>query len=227
MNVRAFGFLALAAFAFVGCGKQDASTGTPSEGLGIPSGTYAVDKTHAYLTFSYLHQGLSYPLIRATALDGELVLDASDLSNSRTAIAVEVESIRSNTDYFDKELASAKFFNAAKFPHITFVSERYDATSETEGQLHGLVTVRGITQPLLLNVRINGAMENPITNKPVIGFSASGRLKRSDFELDRFIPAVADQVDIAIEVEFAQGSSDTSAAAVALAETATGEGSAD
>ena len=44
--------------------------------LGIPSGTYSVDKSHTYLTFSYLHQGLSYPLLRARGIDGELDLDA-------------------------------------------------------------------------------------------------------------------------------------------------------
>ena len=38
--------------------------------LGIPSGTYAVDKSHTYVTFSYFHQGLSYPLLRATGIDG-------------------------------------------------------------------------------------------------------------------------------------------------------------
>ena len=64
---------------------------------------------------------------------------------------------------------------------------------------------------------INGGIVNPITNKPTLGVSATGALNRSDFDLDRFIPAVADRVDIAIEAEFALGSNDGSAAAVAIA----------
>jgi len=53
-------------------------------------------------------------------------------------------------------------------------------------------------------------------NKPVIGFSASGTLRRSDFGLDRFVPMVADEVEIRIEAEFLRGSNEGSAAAVRI-----------
>lgn len=64
-------------------------------------------------------------------------------------------------------------------------------------------------------------MVNPISSKPAIGFSASGYLQRSDFGLDRFIPAVADRVELKIEIEFEQGSNDESMAAAELAHTLT------
>ena len=208
-------------------GGNDAAPVAAENGFGIPSGTYAVDPAHAYLAFSYFHQGLSYPLIRATMLDGELEFDADAIENSDARIAVNVDSIRTNTPYFDKELASPKFFNAAKFPYITFSSERYEATAERAGRLHGIVTIRGISRPLVLDVTINGAMENPITEKPVIGFSAAGQLKRSDFELDRFIPAVADDVAIDIEIEFVEGRTESSAAAAEIAAAAEGSANAD
>ncbi len=204
----------------ISCGGGDGTaTDAPvaEGGLGVPSGIYALDKTHAYVTFSYLHQGLSYPLLRATSLDGELELDAADIENSKVHVAIEADSIRTNTPYFDRELASPKFFNAGKYPHITFTADRYESTTESTGALHGLVTIRGISKPLSLAVTINGAMVNPITKKPVVGISAQGSLQRSDFDLDRFIPAVADRVDISIEAEFAAGSSENSAAAAALA----------
>lgn len=205
-----------------GCGGDGSApdAGDATDGLGIPSGTYAIDTTHAYVTFSYLHQDLSYPLIRATGVDGELELDADEIGNSTTRIAVRADSIRSNTGYFDKELASPKFFNANKYPHMTFVGDDYTSIDDSHGTLSGQVTIRGITMPLTLDVTINGAMVNPITEVPTIGVSASGSLARSDFGLDRFIPAVADQVDIAIEAEFALGSSERSAAAAELAMTA-------
>ena len=91
------------------------------------------------------------------------------------------------------------------------------ATADMAGKLHGTVTIRGITKPLTLDVTINGAMEHPMSGTPVIGVSANGFVNRSDFELDRFIPAVADRVDIAIEAEFQAGSSESSQAAAALA----------
>ena len=207
----------LCCVAACGDGGGEQGDAAANNGLGIPSGTYAVDPAHAYLTFSYLHQGLSYPLIRATSVDGELELDARAIENSSTRIAVNVDSIRTNTPYFDKELASPKFFNAGKYPYITFSSQRYEATAEGSGRLHGLVTIRGISRPLTLDVQLNGAMENPLSGKPVIGFSAQGALLRSDFELDRFIPAVADEVAVRIEIEFVEGRTASSAAASELA----------
>jgi polyisoprenoid-binding protein YceI len=216
--MRASAFLVIAAL-IGGCSQdeQPEIQMADEEGLGIPSGIYAVDKTHTYLTFTYLHQDLSYPLLRATGIDGELDLDPSAMEKSSVNIAVDVATIRSNVDYFDKELASPKFFNANKFPKISFASNSYESISETQGALSGFVTIRGITKPMILTVKINGALTHPMTGKPVIGFSASGYLNRSDFGLDRFIPAVADRVDLKIEAEFEHGSNEGSTAAAKLA----------
>ena len=215
MNYRNYVYLAATFLLLSACGQGEP---TVDGGLlGIPSGTYAVDKSHTSVTFSYFHQGLSYPLLRATEIDGELELDSNALEKSRTSIAVEVESIRSNLDYFDKELASRKFFHADKYPHITFATQSFSPRNETSGELSGFITIRDITKPIVLSVVINGAMQHPMLDTPVIGFSASGSLRRSDFGLDRFVPMVADQVDISIEAEFLQGSNEGSSVAAKIA----------
>ena len=207
----------VASFLIAGCGQSDQSGVRVEGGLGIPSGTYAVDKSHTYVVFSYLHQGLSYPLLRMTDIDGELELDSAAMQNSKASIAIAVNSIRTNLDYFDEELASRKFFHADKYPHITFSTHRYRPLSDSEGELTGYVTIRNVTKPITLAVTINGAMEHPMMNKPVIGFSATGSLSRSDFDLDRFVPMVADEVKVRIEAEFLHGSNAESAAAAQLA----------
>ncbi len=215
MNYRNYLQLTAIFLLLSGCGQSEP---TVEVGLfGIPSGTYSVDKSHTSVTFSYFHQGLSYPLLRATGIDGELDLDSNALGESRASIAVDVESIRTNLDYFDKELSSRKFFHADKYPHITFATHSYTSLSDSLGELTGFVTIRGITKPIVLSVQINGAMQHPALHTPVIGFSASGSLKRSDFGLDRFVPMVGDKVEIRIEAEFLLGSNEGSAAAVKLA----------
>ncbi len=212
MNARSCLTLALALIFVSACGQS----GPEDDGgiLGVPSGTYAVDKSHTYVTLSYLHQGLAYPLLRATAIDGELELNNRNLDKSTVSIAVATDSIRTNLDYFDKELASRKFFHADEYPHITFATHGYTPFNESSGELVGFITIRGITKPLVLSVRINGAIEHPLLKKPVIGISASGSLKRSDFGLTRFVPMVGDLVQISIEAEFLKGSNDGSANAV-------------
>ena len=214
MNFRNCLSLAAALALLAACGQ-----GEPVDDggvLGIPSGTYAIDKSHTYLTFSYFHQGLSYPLLRATGIDGELELDNRELEKSTVSIAVDVDSIRTNLDYFDKELASRKFFHAEKYPYITFATHSYRPLNESSGELTGFVTIRDITRPIVLSVTINGAMDHPMLKTPVIGFSASGSLSRSDFGLDRFVPMVADQVVISIEAEFLHGGNEGSAAAARI-----------
>jgi polyisoprenoid-binding protein YceI len=205
---------------FTSCGQSAA----PPAGDGpipIPSGTYAIDTSHTYVTFSYMHQGLSYPLLRATDIDGELELDSASMDKSAVSVSVGVDSIRTNMDYFDKELASRKFFHAEKYPYINFTTHSYETISDHEGTLTGFVTIRDITKPLVLSVKINGAMNHPMQNIPVIGFTASGSLDRADFGLDRFVPLVANKVEIKIEAEFLQGSNEGSAAAAQRAADAT------
>ena len=199
------------------CGQGDQPQTSVDGGLPIPSGTYAVDKSHTYVIFSYLHQDLAYPLLRATDIDGELELDVGAMKNSAVSIAIAVDSIRTNLEYFDNELASRKFFHAEKYPHITFATYSYKPLSESLGELTGFVTIRDVTRPIVLSVTINGAMAHPTLNKPVIGFSATGSLSRSEFDLDRFLSDVSDHVDIRIEAEFLYGSNDDSAAAADLA----------
>ncbi len=201
-----------------GCGQSEPP---PAADGSVPSGTYAIDKNHTYITFSYMHQGLSYPLLRATGVDGELEFDADNMADNSVSVAVEVGSIRTNMDYFDKELASRKFFHADKYPYITFTTHSYEPTSDTDGKLTGFVTIRDVTKPLVLAVRLNGTAVIPYNNKPAVGFSASGTLKRADFDLDRFVPMVGNEVTVKIEAEFWQGSNEGSAAAARLAQEAT------
>jgi polyisoprenoid-binding protein YceI len=210
-------FAALTVLLLLACGPSENAQDRPVGNLGIPSGTYAVDKSHTYVIFSYLHQDLSYPLLRLTEIDGQLELDSNVIENSTASIAMAVDSIRTNLDFFDKELVSRKFFHAEKYPHITFATHSYAPLSESLGELTGFVTIRNITRPLVLAVTLNGAMEHPALKRPVIGFSATGTLKRSEFDLDRFIPMIADQVEVRIEAEFLYGSNEGSEAAAQLA----------
>jgi len=216
MNIRIH--LAICVLLFLAaCGDRS----TVDTGGIVPSGTYAIDPGHTYITFYYLHQGLSFPLLRATEIDGELEYDADDIENSSINVAIAADSIRSNIDYFDRELASRKFFNAERFPHITFRSDSYEELSENTGVVRGQGTIRGITRPIELGVTLNNAIVHPLLDIPVIGFSATGSLNRSDFGLDRFITDVSDTVEFRIEIEFLHGSNDNSRAAVQLAGPAT------
>ena len=101
-----------------------------------------------------------------------------------------------------KKLVGADWFDAAKFPSATFVSTKVEKTSATKGKVTGDLTIHGVTKPVVLDVTFNGAGQNPIAAVPQLGFSATTKIKRSDFGVAQYIPMVGDEVTLTIESEF-------------------------
>lgn len=168
----------------------------------VSPGRYELDETHAYLTFSYSHMGLSNPRLQFAAFDAELMLNGNDMAESQVQITVDAASIDSGVAELDDELRSADFFDVASHPEITFTSSAYEETSENTGRLSGELTVMGVTKPVTLDVIINSAAMNRMVRKEMIGFSAEGVIKRSDFGLTAYDQFVSDELSLDIEVEF-------------------------
>lgn len=189
----------------------------PVNPANIPAGVYSVDKMHTYLTFSYLHLGYSYPLLRVTGIDGELNLDGNSMQNSSVSMAIDASTIDTTLPRFNDELKSLQYFNVNKYPYITYTTHSYEPITETTGKLTGFLTIKGKTRPVILDVTINNAIMHPMLKKPVIGFSATGSLKRSEFGIARNIPFVADKVTVDISIEFLQGRNETSTSAANIA----------
>ncbi|NBO19089.1 MAG: polyisoprenoid-binding protein [Proteobacteria bacterium] len=175
----------------------------------MPAGAYTLDKTHASLTWKVSHMGMSKYTARFAALDAKLNFNPQDITKSTVRVTVDPASV--TTDYpdaqktdFDAELAKGtNWFNAGKFPEITFESTKLEKTSETTGKLTGNLTFLGVTKPLTLDVTFNGGYEKmPMMNIPAMGFSATGTLKRSNWGLTSYVPMIGDDVELLIETEF-------------------------
>ena len=175
----------------------------------VMGGTYALDKTHASITWKVMHLGLSNYTARFTDFDATLRVNGDDITQSQLEVTVNPLSVE--TDYpnpeqedFNKKLALGKeWFNAGKYPTISFVSTSIEKTSNTTATLHGDLTFLGVTKPLSLNVTYNGYYQSkPFTDKPALGFSAAGTLKRSDWGMNTNMPFIGDEVALLIEAEF-------------------------
>lgn len=174
-----------------------------------PAGDYKLDKSHASLTWKVNHMGLSNYTARFTDLSATIVYNPADLSKSRVIASINPESIE--TDYpdpdrkdFDKELSEgADWFNTTKFADIDFVSTSIKKLSDTKATMTGDLTFLGVTKPVTLDVTLNGSMaEHPMSKKAALGFSAHGKIKRSEFGMTKYVPMVGDDVDIQLELEF-------------------------
>lgn len=170
-----------------------------------PGGAYKTDPSHSSFSWSFNHSGLSQYTARFTKVDARLDWKPEKPEASRLAVAIDPLSIR--TDYpwpekvdFDAEIGGEENFLAAK--PITFVSRKIKVTGEKTGTVEGLLTFRGETHPVTLDVIFNGSMaEHPMMGVPKIGFSAKGSIRRSEWGLDFAIPALGDVVTFAIETQ--------------------------
>ena len=174
--------------------SQDIST--------LPAGLYLSEDTHAYIAFSYDHQGFSNPILRWSEFDAELDLVPDNPTASTLRVAIDPSAIDSGVDEFNDHLRSEDFFHVAEHPEIAFTSTSLSMDTPTTGTLQGDLTMKGVTRPVTLDVELNKVGENFRTKIPMFGISATGQLRRSDYDLGLYAPMVGDEVDLMIEVEF-------------------------
>ena len=102
---------------------------------------------------------------------------------------------------FDEHLRSAVFFDAEKFPASTFKSTNVEANGKDRLKVTGDLTIKGISKAVTLDVTLNHAGVHPMTKLESIGFDATATIKRSDFGVGMYAPAVSDEVTLRITTE--------------------------
>jgi len=177
-----------------------------------PTGTYAVDKTHASLTWKGLHQGLSWYTARFTSFDITLDFNEADVSKSKVTASVDLKSVEtdfaktrpasSNSD-FNAELGGERFLNSAKFPQATFTSTAISKTGDKTGKMTGNLTFMGVSKPVTFDITYVGNRNDPRSQKHKVGFQAVGSLKRSDFGVPVGGP-IGDEIKLEINAELIQ-----------------------
>jgi polyisoprenoid-binding protein YceI len=98
----------------------------------------------------------------------------------------------------DEHLKSADFFDAAKYPDITFKSTKVEKVGASGLKIVGNLTIHGVTKPVTLNAKINKIGENPMMKKASAGFDATTTIKRSEFGVDKYVPNVSDEIPVRI-----------------------------
>ena len=195
-----------------------ASVAAKGADIKAPKGAYKVDPNHASLTFKIDHFGLSHYTARFTKFDASLQLDPAKLGNSTVTLTVDPKSVK--TDFpgdfkaghkdspfntFDEEIARGeKFLNADKFPEISFKSTK--VTGEGKNfKVTGDLTFLGQTHPVTLDAEVVGSIEkHPYMGVGVVGFSAQGKFKRSEWGMTGTQMFLGDDVTILFEGEFDQ-----------------------
>ncbi|MEL6826331.1 MAG: YceI family protein [Pseudomonadota bacterium] len=179
---------------------------------GVASGLYELEKTHAFLTWTVKHNGISGYTVNFTDFDADLVFDAETPANSQLSVSINPDAL--NTNYpdpakkvdWETELSTdPRFLNGSEFPAISFNSTSVEQTGEFSGTVTGDLTFLGVTKPVTLDVSYGGVANPPwFGQRDVIGFTASTTVTRSEFGNTSMAGIISDEVVVEFSGEFLQ-----------------------
>lgn len=192
----------LLALALVLCATNaapaDPTTRDPAK---APAGMYELDRRHASLVVKVPHLGgFSRYTMRFNGLSGSFAYDPESWQATKVVIKVDPKSIDTEEGSFNRTVAG--YFEPDKYPVILFNSTSLTSTGEGQGKLTGDLTFHGVTKPVTLDVTFNGVGPGLLGAGTRMGFSGTGRIKRSEFGVTGGRPFAGDEVDLVFEVEF-------------------------
>ena len=170
---------------------------------------WTIDNSHSEVNFKVRHMMISHVHGSFDRFSGTVNFDEVNPINTSVDVQIEISSINTNEEKRDTHLKSPDFFDAEKYPYMTFKSIKVDVIDESNAKLTGDLTIRDLTRPVTLDVEYLGKQKAPwgVTNS---GFSASARISRKDFGLNWNVALesggwlVGDTVDISIELELSE-----------------------
>lgn len=175
--------------------------------LNALAATYNLDPYHTTVGFKVKHLMIANVRGSFDKFKGTVIIDEKDITKSKVDVSIEIASVNTNIAARDDHLRSADFFDAGKYPVMTFVSTKVERAGGDRLKVTGNLTIKGVTKKVVLNVSdLSGEIKTPqgVTKR---GASANATINRQDFgvswnkKLDAGGVVVADEVQIAIEAE--------------------------
>lgn len=168
--------------------------------------TYKIDEAHSAVTFKVAHLAISKVSGRFDKFSGTIEYEPGNTAKWKTEAVIDVNSINTNVEARDKHLRSADFFDVEKFPTMTFKSVKVSGYKNMKGKLHGELTLRGVTKPVVLTVEGSGPVTDPWGSERMAAIAVTS-INRKDFGLtwNKVMETgglvVGDKIDIVIEIE--------------------------
>jgi polyisoprenoid-binding protein YceI len=168
--------------------------------------TYKIDAAHSEIGFKVKHLVISTVSGNFSKFDATMEAEKSDFSDASISFEADVDSISTKSEQRDGHLKSDDFFNAEKYPKLTFKSTSIEKKDDNEYILHGDLTIRDVTKNIALKVEHGGSVLDP-WGQTREGFELSGKISRKEFGLkwnaltEAGGAVVSDDVRLLINVE--------------------------
>ncbi len=162
--------------------------------------SYTIDPRHTHPSYEISHFGWSTQRGRFDNVTGTISLDRAAQTGS-VEVSIDASSINTGVGKLDEHLRSADFFNVAKYPSITFRAARIEFNGDAPTSVLGEITILGVTRPTTLTITHFACGLHPIFRKYVCGAEAGTTIKRSEFGMTKYLPALGDDVKLLVNVE--------------------------
>lgn len=179
-----------------------AQTAPASAPAGVQAGSYAIDSYHTLAQFGVTHFGINEFFGTFPGATGTLTIDPKNLAATKLDVTLPVATVSTTNANLDRELVSADWFDAARFPDMRFVSTKVTRTGAKTATIAGNLTMHGVTKPIVLNATFNAVATNPMSKAYTLGFKATGVIKRTAFGVSKYAPLVSDDTTITISAAF-------------------------
>ena len=173
--------------------------------LGVFAETYKIDAAHSRIAFS-LHQFVSTVRGDFHRFSGTIAVDRAQPERSLVTARISVASIDTKIQKRDHHLLSPEFFDAAKFPEITFKSRSVKQTGENSGDILGDFTMHGLTKPMTLHVKLAAPPSNETLPGRTRWIVTTDPINRKDFGLmfssaSESVSGISNNVTPTVEIE--------------------------
>ncbi len=169
--------------------------------------TYTVDGVHSSIGFTVKHMMVAKVNGVFGDFQSDIKFDPSDLAGSKFDFVIKAASIDTRNDARDTHLKSADFFDAQKYPTITFKTKKVEKTGEGVYAVTGDLTMKAVTKEIVIPVTVDGPVFNPMAKADGIGIEANFKVNRQDYgvswnkTLDNGGVVVADDVAVSVNLE--------------------------
>jgi polyisoprenoid-binding protein YceI len=146
--------------------------------------TWMIDPAHSVAEFKVRHMMISNVKGEFSGIRGSLTVDDADLTNSRVQASIDAASVNTREPQRDAHLKSADFFDVENFPTLSFQSSRVARTAHGEFEVHGDLTIRGVTRRVVFAVEGPSAPAKDPWGNTRLGLAATTKINRKDFGLN-------------------------------------------
>ncbi len=140
-----------------------------------------IDPDHSVACFSIKHMMIANIRGMFSGIKGTIHYDADDISRSSVEAEIDVRSMTTGIRTRDAHVLSEEMLDAARYPTITFRSEKVVPEGTNRAKVHGNLTVHGVTKQVVLDAKYFGPVKSPFGGEVAFGFSASTKVNREDF----------------------------------------------